>query len=356
MPSLAIRLIAPLIVICAAGCTSNKTAPILDSEGHAASGSVASLEQIKLGGVSQWILIRGNDIKKPLLLKLHGGPGQAEMATVRFNRLLERDFVVVEWDQRGAGKSAQAIDPLSAMTIAQLVEDTHDLTELLLARFQQKKLILVGSSWGSVIGIETIGKYPQLYRAFVSTGQIANFREGMDVGYGFLLSEANKRSNAKALSDLTRIGPPPYVGAGSDGKSETYGKWLEAFGGMWHGAEKFDRVGWMTSSVEYAWPEKLRYTHAASKSFAVFLPQLAAVDLGSTVPIVGVPVYFAVGRFDRMAPFEVSQKYFAMLAAPSKEWIWFENSAHFPQWEEMQKFHDLLVNQVVPETLAADGS
>src|SRR5580700_4731272 len=126
MSSQLIRLVVLLsVAACLSSCTSNSTRPILDEHGRVITGSVATLEQIDLGGVSQWILIRGNSVEKPLLLKLHGGPGQAEMATVRFNRLLEKDFIVVEWDQRGAGKSAQAIDPQGAMNIAQLVEDTH---------------------------------------------------------------------------------------------------------------------------------------------------------------------------------------------------------------------------------------
>lgn len=350
MSSQAIKLAALLFCFCLSGCTSTTTTPILDEHGHVRAGSVATLEQIKLGGVSQWILIRGNSVEKPLILKLHGGPGQAEMATARFNRLLEQDFIVVEWDQRGAGKSAQAIEPEQAMNIAQLVEDTHDLTELLLKRFHQKNLILVGSSWGSVIGVETVKKYPDLYRAFVSTGQIANFKEGMNVGYRFLISEAKRRNDAKALDELTKLGSPPYLGNEANAKRAVYGKWLETFGGLWHSSEKFDRVGWMTSSVEYAWPEKLHYTSAAKKSFDLLLPQLAAVDLNSSAPALEVPVYFAVGRYDEMAPFEVSKAYFSILAAPKKEWVWFDDSAHFPQWEEMEKFHALLADRVVPET------
>jgi pimeloyl-ACP methyl ester carboxylesterase len=341
-------------VACLCSCTSSETKPIRDAQGRAIPGSVASLEKVRLGGVSQWILIRGNNVQNPILLKLHGGPGQAEMATVRFNRLLEEDFVVVEWDQRGAGKSAAAIDPRSAMNVARFVADTHELTELLLQRFHRKKLILVGSSWGSVIGIMAVQKYPDLYQAFVSTGQIANLPQGMNVGYRFLLAEAGARNNSKAMHDLTRIGPPPYSGADANAEREIYGKWLQAFGGLWHSSEKFDRVGWMISAVEYSWPEKLRYTSAAQNSFDLLFPQLAAIDLKNTVPAVDVPVYFAVGHHDYMAPFAVSQEYFAALGAPKKQWIWFENSAHFPQWEEMEKFHDLLTKKVVPETAAGD--
>jgi len=344
------RIVSIAAISLLAACTSSTTKPIVDVRGQAVPGSVASLEQVRLGGVNQWILMRGDNADKPILLKLHGGPGQAEMATVGLNRLLEKDFVVVEWDQRGAGKSAAAIDPESAMTVAQFVADTNELTDLLLKRFHQKKLILVGSSWGSVIGLKAVQQDPDLYRAFVSTGQIANFSEGMQVGYRFLADEAKRRNNQDAQDELAKIGPPPYLGDGGADKRKVYGKWLEEFGALWHSPEKFDRVGWMISSVEYAWPEKISYTRAAQRSFDLLLPQLAAVDMSSAVSHVQVPVYFAVGRYDHMAPFEVSQHYFDELVAPKKEWIWFENSAHFPQWEEKEKFHDLLVNTVLPET------
>jgi pimeloyl-ACP methyl ester carboxylesterase len=332
-----------------AGCTSHQTKPIVDAQGRAIAGSIASLEQIELGGVLQWVLIRGDSIRNPILLKLHGGPGQAEMATVQFNRLLEKDFIVVEWDQRGAGKSASAIEPESGMRIAQFVEDTEQLTRTLLSRFHQEKLILVGHSWGSVIGLQTVQKYPQFYRAFVSTGQIVNFSEGMRLGYDFLLKEA-KRRDAHAFAQLTSIGPPPYEGAAGRAKRDTYISWLGHFGAIWHSDAKYDRVGWMMAAVEYSWPEKLRYTSAAEKSFELLLPQLAVVDLSASVPKVEVPVYFAVGRYDHMAPFEVSERYFSALLAPDKHWIWFEGSAHFPQLEESQKFHDLLATEVLAET------
>ena len=337
-------------MICMSGCTSYETRPIVDAQGRPVQGSVASLEKIKLGGVDQWILVRGVNTSNPILLKVHGGPGQAEMATVEFNRSLERDFIVVEWDQRGAGKSAQAIEPSSGMSIAQFVEDTNELTKFLLARFHQQKLIIVGSSWGSVVGLLAVQKDPDLYRAFVSTGQIANFLEGTRVGYQFLLGEAQRRQNGAALRDLKKIGPPPYMSAADGAKRAIYEKWLLAFGAEWHSAAKFDRVGWMISSVEYSWPEKLRYSRAAEKSFNLLLPELAAIDLNTAAPSVAIPVYFAVGRYDHMAPFEISQTYFSALSAPHKEWVWFENSAHFPQWEEPEMFHDLLVKTVLGGT------
>jgi pimeloyl-ACP methyl ester carboxylesterase len=327
------------------GCTSIQTKPILDDQGRVQSGSVASLEPVELGGVRQWILVRGRDVRKPLLLKLHGGPGQAEMATVHLNYLLEQDFVVVEWDQRGAGKSAAGISPASAMTIDQFVEDTLELTRLLLQRFGRERLILVGHSWGSIVGLKAVQKSPGLYAAFVSTGQIASDAQGQAVAYRFAVGEARRRGEQAAVRELERLGPPPYVAIGD---RMALVRRLETFGALWHSPRKFDRVGWMLSSVEYSWPEKLGFPFAASRSFELLLPQLAAVDMQTDVPAVAVPVFFAVGRHDRLAPVEVSQAYFSRLAAPAKEWLWFDHSAHFPQWEEPERFHELLIRKVLP--------
>jgi pimeloyl-ACP methyl ester carboxylesterase len=332
-----------------AGCTSHSTRPILDARGQVLPGSVAVLEQVMLGGVRQWILIRGNNVESPILLKLHGGPGQAEIATVGLNRLLEKDFVVVEWDQRGSGKSAQSIEPQADMNIDRLVEDTHELTKMLLARFKQSSLIVVGHSWGSVIGLKAVQKYPRSYRAFVSTGQIANYSEGLKIGYRYLMNEATARGNTEAVDELREIGPPPYAGSEGDARREVYRKWLGELGAMWRAPEEFDRVGWMLSSVEYAWPEKLSYTGAAERSFKLLLPELVALDMNVAVPRVEVPVYFMVGRFDHTAPFEVSRPYFDSLEAPYKKWIWFERSAHFPQWEEQERFHQVLKQEVLAE-------
>jgi pimeloyl-ACP methyl ester carboxylesterase len=338
-----------LLVLCwAASCTSQRTRPIVDAQGGPVAGSVASLERITLGGVPQWILIRGHSADSPILLKLHGGPGQAEMATVEFNRRLEERFLVVEWDQRGAGKSASSIEPTRDMTLAQLIEDTHELTRLLLERFHQRRLILVGHSWGSVLGLRTIQKYPDPYAAFVSTGQIARYAQGLVVGYAFLLEEARARGAEDARAELIGIGPPPYVGEEARSQRTIYLKWLEQFGAVWHGPGEFDRVGWMLSSVEYAWPEKLRFTGAAERSFERLLPDLLAVDLTIDVPRVEVPVWFAVGQHDRLAPTEISRAYFDALVAPRKEWVEFADSAHFPHWEQAEQFGELLTQRVLP--------
>jgi pimeloyl-ACP methyl ester carboxylesterase len=187
-----------------------------------------------------------------------------------------------------------------------------------------------------------------LFSAFVSTGLIANFAEGQQVGYRFLLAEAERRSARKALAELTGLGLPPYADAGGGAKWKRCARWLGEFGAVWHSSEKFDRVRWMVSSVEYSWPEKLRFNRFAERSFDILYSDLLSVNLIETVPQVEVPVFFAEGRYDQLAPVEVAERYFSSLSAPVKEWVLFENSAHFPHWEERERFYKLLVETVLP--------
>jgi pimeloyl-ACP methyl ester carboxylesterase len=148
-----------------------------------------------LGGQEQWILIRGMDIVKPIILFLHGGPGTANMSLLRkYTDELEQHFIVVTWDRRGGGKSYQAINPHSSMTIDRFVLDTGELTQLLCHRFNQNKIFLVGHSWGSLIGILSIQKYPDLYHAYIGIGQLANMQENEQISYDWTLADMKYRS------------------------------------------------------------------------------------------------------------------------------------------------------------------
>jgi pimeloyl-ACP methyl ester carboxylesterase len=177
---------------------------------------------------------------------------------------------------------------------------------------------------------------------------MANFAEGQQVAHRFLLAEAERRSATKALTELTGLGAPPYPGPAGMAKWKRCARWLGEFGAVWHSSEKFDRVGWMISSIEYSWPEKLRFSRAAERCYDLLYADLLSVNLIESIRQVDVPVFFAEGRYDQMAPVEVAERYFSSLMAPAKEWVLFEDSAHFPHWEERERSHELLVNTVLP--------
>ncbi|HEX6559721.1 MAG TPA: alpha/beta fold hydrolase, partial [Longimicrobiales bacterium] len=137
-------------------------------------GSIAWLGQIRLGGVPQWLLIRGYSRDQPVVLFVHGGPGAPVMYLAhRFQRRLEREFVMVQWDQRGAGKSFDSADPVDSLTVRRTLADTYELTRWLRRTFHQDRIYLVGHSWGSMIGMLAIKEHPEYYRAFIGVGQMA---------------------------------------------------------------------------------------------------------------------------------------------------------------------------------------
>ena len=301
-----------------------------------------------LGGVEQWVLVRGPRANAPILLKIHGGPGQAEIPTIHMNAQLEQHFLVVEWDQRGAGKSAAAIEPHAAMTLDQIVNDSIELTERLVDEFGPRPVILLGHSWGSLVGVLATHRRPDLYAAFVSTGQIAAFADGQKIAHEFVVAEAQRRGNTSAAAELAAIAPPPYFGATGIAAWMKCVRWLDEFGAVWHQPKKFRPIRWMIASPEYSWSEKLRFTKAAIGSFELLYDDLVRADLNKSCPDLAVPVFMAVGRHDRMAPPECAERYFDALTAPHKEWRWFEESGHFPQWEQADEFHQFIVDTVLP--------
>jgi pimeloyl-ACP methyl ester carboxylesterase len=301
-----------------------------------------------LGGVEQWVLARGPRTNAPILLKIHGGPGQAEIPTIHMNSRLEQHCLVVEWDQRGAGKSAAAIQPRAAMRLAQIVADTIELTEHLLDEFGPRLVILLGHSWGSLVGVLAAHRRPDLYAAFVSTGQIAAFADGQRIAHKFVVAEAQRRGHPSAMAETASIASPPYLGSEGIAEWMKCVHWLDQFGAVWHQPEKFRPIRWMIGSPEYSWPEKLRFTKAAVRSFELLYDDLVRADLFVSSLELAVPVFMAVGRYDRMAPPEVAERYFNALTAPHKELRWFEESGHFPQWEQAEEFHQFIVETVLP--------
>jgi pimeloyl-ACP methyl ester carboxylesterase len=187
------------------------TPSISGPDGRPLPGSIATLEPVRLGGREQWLMIRGHSTDKPVLLSLAGGPGQSDLPYVRVLwRDLERDFVVVDWDQRGTGKSYPALDPTSTLTLEQAISDTIELTEYLRARFGAEKIYLHGESWGSTLGVLAVQRRPDLYYALVSSGQMVSQRETDRRLYQDVLDLAARTGDQELASTMRAFGAPPY--------------------------------------------------------------------------------------------------------------------------------------------------
>jgi pimeloyl-ACP methyl ester carboxylesterase len=209
-----------------------KTPPFHGPNGESLPSSIAEIRYLPLGGIDQWVMIRGENISNPLLILLHGGPGFPEMRLLRFfNAPLERDFTVVYWEQRGTGKSFDRRIPRSSMSVEQFITDLDELVDKMRKRFGKNKAVIYGHSWGSALGVLYAARFPSKVAAYVGAAQVGNWPASEILCYEFLMTTAERHGNRKALRELRAIGPPPHTGH----RQMVQGKWMTRFLGMVRG-------------------------------------------------------------------------------------------------------------------------
>ena len=333
--------------------------PIYTNEsGNTLANSIAEVNHIKINGIEQFVLIRGKNINNPVLLMLHGGPGspQAHM-NVKYNKELEDHYVVVNWDQRGAGASYYDSINANNLNIDILVEDTKEVTNYLRSRFNKEKIFILGHSWGSYLGMRTIQKYPELYYAYIGIGQVSDQLKSEEMSYRFVYQEAKKTNNTKAIEQLEEIGYPEngvYPNMTKAMRIER--NWVTNFGGAAWGKKQRDLIDMFILPLfkfkEYRVKDKMNYMKGLVKSQEVLWAGLIDHQLVDEVKKVDVPVYILQGRHDYQTCFDLAKSYFDSLQAPQKTFIEFSNSAHLlPYNNETDKFHRILNEQIPQEIL-----
>lgn len=337
-------LAAALLLGAATGCA---VVPGWPAHTPALKGSeaVASLEKIKLGGVDQWVLIRGQDRNKPVILFLHGGPGMPAMFLAhRFQRELERDFVVVHWDRRGAGKSFDAASTADSLRVSTTLRDTIELTELLRQRFAQEKIYLVAHSWGTYLGMLAVRDHPDYYRAYIGMGQLAGtWPEVQAARMEFLKEEARTTKDADLSNRLA-------AGLRDVGEDEIF-----RHGGELHAAHSpWPIIKTGLVAPEYTFMDALHMKKGADRVLREMQPDVEPRPLEGEITELRVPVFFFLGRHDYNTPSQLAADYLERLHAPVKKVVWFEQSAHFPFFEEPARFHDELV--AVDKSLTASAT
>ena len=308
------------------------------------------MRRVCLGGLDQSIVIRGRDTTAPVLIWLHGGARAGchrHVATLQ--RRLEDYFVVVYWVQRGTGRSySDDITPAS-MTVSQFVSDLDELVSYLTSRFHQRKVVLVGHSWGSALGVTYALAHPEKVAAFVGTGQVVSGAEGERGTYRFTVEEANRRKNGDAIRELAAIGPPPYSGSAL----LTQRKWLNEFGGAWHKPTSMLSLLWTSfQASEVTWLDGVSFKKGQDFSLAALYHESERIDLLSSATTFQMPVFFLIGRYDRNADADLARTYFAKIKAPMKDLVMFDASAHSPPFEQSTAFNNILVHEVFPAAIA----
>jgi pimeloyl-ACP methyl ester carboxylesterase len=311
--------------------------PPIKRGGKVVPGSIATLEKIELGGMDQWIQIRGVDADNPVLLWLHGGPGASQMPVSHYyNGALEEEFVVVHWDQRGAGKSNPRHFDEGTMTIEQFVSDAHELTQYLKTRFNRDQIYLVGHSWGTHFGIKLVQTYPDDYFAYVAVSQVVHSVRAGEIAHAWLTQQVEQRGSEKDMQRLAELGKPPYT---DHDIYVSFARMVEAYGGgMDVGMGK---LAWISlGSSEYRLGDYIAWLRGATRGSGPMWKETLSFNMFQEVPQLLLPAYFFSGAGDYNTPIQLVEEYVAALDAPyGKRMVMFEKSAHNPFMGEPERFN-----------------
>jgi pimeloyl-ACP methyl ester carboxylesterase len=285
---------------------------------------------VRIGGIEQWITIKGENRRNPIVLFLHGGPGNAlsPFAESEFG-VWEHEFNLVQWDQRGAGrtfvKSGPSIEP--TMTLDRMVQDGIEVSGYLVKHLGQRKIILVGTSWGSVLGIYMVKRRPDLFYAYIGVAQVVNIRRSQAYSYRQVLERARAAGDQPAVTALENIGPPPWNSIRQWPEFHKVlllyqAKVITAASPPMHLEPEYDSAS-----------EQARRSEAADFSFVHFMGMamdgpLEQIDLAALGRDFAVPVYIIHGKEDLTAPPELAKTYLESITAPRKRFSIVQGTGH----------------------------
>jgi pimeloyl-ACP methyl ester carboxylesterase len=330
------------------------TPPILGADGAPLANTVSELTTVTLGGRDQAVLIRGYSVDNPVILYLAGGPGQSDLPFVRAVQSdLERDFVVVAWDQPGTGKSYASLDP-NTLTVDQVVADTIELASYLRDRFDEERIYLSGVSWGTILGVLAVQRAPELYHAWIGAGQMVDPLETTRRLHQEMLDLAARTDDAELAAKMASFGDPPYrhilAGAFVMGYYEALYK---PYTPAPEYVERIEQAGigpWGVLAGEYDLMDKANVLRGLIDFYSIMWPQIQGIDFRRDVPRLDVPVYLLDGQAELASRRDLALEWHAGLDAPIKRIFSFRGAAHNAAMEQCVAFHRIMVETVLPET------
>jgi L-proline amide hydrolase len=301
--------------------------------------SISMLEQVEINGVGHEVMIRGVDRSNPILIFVHGGPGCSEIPYVRkYQQELEQHFTVVHYDQRGSGKSYHFSEDYSNLTTDVLVDDLLALRNYVTEELGQEKVILIGHSFGTYIGMKAAAKAPTQFHAYIGIGQMANTLQSELESLQYTYEQAKQAGNAEDVKKLERVRGPI-----EQGKELTPRILVQKYGGaarLIH--ENSDYISGFLFNPEYNGLDMIRFYTGVLSLQGILLREALDQNLPEMVDHLEIPTYFVMGKYDYMTTANAARDYFDVLDAPLKEFVVFNKSAHYPQFEEKEKFADWL--------------
>lgn len=308
--------------------------------------------KVKIGGINQWIYVRGQNRDNPIILFVHGGPASPiSPLTWTFQRPVEEYFTVVNWDQRAAGKTFLEADInliSETIKIDQYVNDAVDLALYLTKRYQKNKVVLVGHSWGTILGLKAALKRPDLFYVYVGIGQVINSVDNERLSYEYAVAQAEKSRNELALKELKSISPYPGNEPLTRERIIVARKWAQYYGGL--SAYRSESKYYFNApllSPEYTAADVNAIDAGNVATLGRILPEFLAVDF-KNINNFPISIVMLMGRHDYTTSSAPTSEWLDKLKAPYKKAVWFENSAHLIPFEEPGKMLLALTEYVRP--------
>lgn len=339
-----------VLAVTAALARPASTEPITADDGAPVSGSVAELTTVEINGHHLGLMIRGTSTENPVLLFLAGGPGGSELGAMRRHLSeLEEHFTVVTWDQRGTGTSYVELDPTDTVSLDGYVADTIELSTHLRQRFDTDAIYLLGQSWGTTLGVLAVQQRPDLYRAFIGTGQMVSQRATDRIFYDDTLAWAARTGRDDLLAELEAIGPPPYEAMFPYETALSHEKDVYPYD---HSGNS-EGAGQMSENLlvrEYGLIDQVHLIGAFMDTFAALYPQLQTIDFRTSATRFEIPVFFVQGAHEAAGRARPFAEWYPVIDAPQKDLAVLDTSGHRPLWEQPEEFVDYMVGTVLRET------
>lgn len=282
-------------------------------------------ESVPIGGIRQWITIRSVSDTLPVLLFLHGGPGNSVMGHAdKFTKDLQQRFVLVHWDQRESGRTASLNPSPLPLTVTLMEQDASEMVDYLRKRFHKDKIYLVGHSWGGFLALRVAALHPEWLTACVAAAPMINQWESERQTLTWLIEKAKSEGNQEAINELSQVHIP------FESPDELY----------------FHRRWLLLSNSKN--PFSRSFVRKWGETWFTLYKEACSINLFEVMPTASSPVYFLVGSTDRQASSSITEAYYRALKAEKKELIWFTNSGHSLNLTEPKKFQEVLVG-ILPQ-------
>ena len=339
-----------LVAIAALVARPAGTDPIVDADGQELAGSIAELTTVEIGGHELAVMIRGHSVDNPVMLYLAGGPGGSELGAMRNHaQVLEEDFVVATFDQRGTGKSHHQLEPTATLTLDNAIRDVIEVTDYLRDRFGQDKIYLVGQSWGSILGVLAAQDQPGSFHAFIGTGQMVSPLETDRLFYRDTLAWARANDDSGLVDTLERIGEPPYANILDYEPALSFEHEVYPY----DHSQNSEGEGGFSENIfagEYTLVEQIHNLGSFLDVFTILYPQIQDIDLRVDAAELDVPVYLIQGAYEADGRAVLADEWFALLDAPAKDRVVLDTSGHRPIFEQPAEFHAVMTDVVLADT------